>query len=89
MIVKLLAEHHLEFLSLKRGCTGLSKSTRVKMAHCWKSHALAQIINITNFEKYRIFLEHLKNNIHRKYNFVTSLCPGRGGGGGGGGGGVL
>ena len=44
MIVKLLAEHHLEFLSLKRGYTGLSKPTRVKMAHCWKSHALAQII---------------------------------------------
>ena len=26
MIVKLLTEHHLEFLSLKRGCTGLSES---------------------------------------------------------------
>ena len=38
MIVKLLTEHHLEFLSLKGGCTGSSESTLVKMPHCWKSH---------------------------------------------------
>ena len=44
MIVKLLAEHHLEFLSLKGGCRGSSESTHVKMSHCWKSHALAQSI---------------------------------------------
>ena len=43
MIVKLLTEHHLEFLSLKGGCRGLSESTHVKMPHCWKSHALAQM----------------------------------------------
>ena len=41
---KLLTEHHLEFLSLKGGCTGLSKSTQVKIPHCWKSHALAHFI---------------------------------------------
>ena len=41
MTVKLLTEHHLEFLSLKGGCTGSSKSTHVNMSHCWKSHALA------------------------------------------------
>ena len=34
MSVKLLTEHHLEFLSLTRGCTGLSESTLVKMSHC-------------------------------------------------------
>ena len=44
MIVKLLTEHHLEFLSLKGGCRGLSKSTRVKIPHCWKSHALAHLL---------------------------------------------
>ena len=44
MIVKLLTEHHLEFLSLKGGCRGSSKSTHVKMPHCWKSHALAYFI---------------------------------------------
>ena len=45
MIVKLLTEHHLEFLSLKGGCRGSSESTHVKMPNCWKSHALAQISN--------------------------------------------
>ena len=44
MIVKLLTEHHLEFLSFKRGCRGSSESTHVKMAHCWKSHALDRIL---------------------------------------------
>ena len=43
MIVKLLTEHHLEFLSLKGGCTGSSESTLVKMSNCWKSHAAAHI----------------------------------------------
>ena len=43
MIVKLLTEHHLEFLSLKGGCRGSSESTLVKIPHCWKSHALAQL----------------------------------------------
>ena len=45
MIVKLLTEHYLEFISLKGGCRGSAESTHVKMPHCWKSHALAQIIN--------------------------------------------
>ena len=44
MIVKLLTEHHLEFLSLKGGCTGSSESTHVKIPHCWKSHAAAHSI---------------------------------------------
>ena len=43
MSVKLLTEHHLEFLSLKGGCKGSSKSTFVKMPHCWKSHITAHI----------------------------------------------
>ena len=30
MIVKILTEHHLEFLRLKGGCTASSKSTSVK-----------------------------------------------------------
>ena len=42
MIVKLMAERHLEFLSLKGGCRGSSESTHVKIPHCWESHALAQ-----------------------------------------------
>ena len=41
MIVKLLTEHNLEFLSVKGGYTGSSESTLVKMSNCWKSHAAA------------------------------------------------
>ena len=52
MIVKLLTEHHLEFLSLKRGCTGSSDSTLVKMSNCWKSHAAAQIITSLVYQRY-------------------------------------
>ena len=35
MTVKLLTEQHLEFLSLKVGCTGSYESTLVKMPHCY------------------------------------------------------
>ena len=31
MSVKVLPQHHLEFLSLKRGCIGSSESTLIKM----------------------------------------------------------
>ena len=41
MGVKLLTEHHLEFLSFKGGCTGSSESTLVKMPSCWKSRVTA------------------------------------------------
>ena len=44
MIVKLLTEHHLEFLSLKGDCRGSSESTLVKMPHCWKSRVAAQLV---------------------------------------------
>ena len=43
MVVKLLTEHHLEFLSLTGGCTGSSESTLVKMSHCWKSRDATQM----------------------------------------------
>ena len=43
MTIKLLTEHHLEFLSLKGGCTGLSEFTHVKTPHCCKSHVVAQL----------------------------------------------
>ena len=44
MIVKLLTEHHLEFLSLKGGWRGSYESTLVKIPHCWNSHAAAHLI---------------------------------------------
>ena len=43
VIVKLLTENHLEFLSLKGGYTGSSEPTHVKMSQCLKSRAGAQI----------------------------------------------
>ena len=35
--VKLLTEHHLEFLSFKDGCISSSESTLVKIPHCRRS----------------------------------------------------
>ena len=49
MRVKLLTEHHLEFLSLKGGCTGSSESSLAKMPHCWKSNAMAHIVGIMSY----------------------------------------
>ena len=46
MNIKLLTEHHLEFLSFKGGCKGLSESIRVKMPHCWKSHVAAKFYSL-------------------------------------------
>ena len=43
LTLRLLTEHHLEFLSLKEGCTGSSESTLIKMPHCWKSHVTAHV----------------------------------------------
>ena len=43
MTVKLLTEHHLEFLSLTGGCIGSSESTHVKIPNCWKSHVTAHM----------------------------------------------
>ena len=48
MIVKLLTEQHLEFLSLTGGCRGSSESTLVKISNCWKSHAAAQMLEDFN-----------------------------------------
>ena len=50
MSVKLLAEHHLEFLSFEGGCTGSSESTLVKIPHCWKSHVAAQLFFHVTYE---------------------------------------
>ena len=44
MSVNLLTEEHLEFLSLKGGCTCSSESTLVKMPHCWKSRVAVPML---------------------------------------------
>ena len=43
MIVQLLTEHNLEFLSLEGSCEVSSKSTLVKMSYCLKSNAAAHM----------------------------------------------
>ena len=52
--VKLLTEHHLEFLSLKGGYTGSSESTLVKMPHCWKSHVTAHLLMYSIFVRNKV-----------------------------------
>ena len=52
MSVKLLTDHHLEFLSLKRSCTSSSESTLVKIPHSWKLYVAAHMI--LNIESMRM-----------------------------------
>ena len=66
MTVNLLTEHHLEFLGIKGGCTGLSESTLVKMPHCWKLHVVAHML--------MIFDRLLKNQLTRIHTFFTLLA---------------
>ena len=75
MIVKLLTEHHLEFLSFNGGCRGSSESTLVKLANCWKSHAMAQIVyEETKSAKLRTgFQSALLSNIINQ--LVKIMCP--------------
>ena len=65
MSIKVLTEHHLEFLSLNGGCTGSSESTFVKIPHCWKSHVAAELYRlrskIKRLERKRVII------IKRKY----------------------
>ena len=77
MIVKLLSEHHLEFLSLKGGFTGWSESTLVKMPHCWKSNVKAHIfLSDTGFEVPDLFVVGYAldyNEYFRDLNVSTNL----------------
>ena len=57
MIVKLLTERHLEFLSITGGCRSPSESTLVKMSNCWKSRALAHLLLLSHTHL-AVFAEH-------------------------------
>ena len=74
MTVKLLTEHHLEFLSLKGGCTGSPESTLVKMPHCWKTHFAAQLWETQWFEigshKCRAYFLHVTYNNNIDYMYL-------------------
>ena len=47
MNIKLLTEHHLEFLGLKEGYIGSSESTVARIPHCCKSHVAAHFVYVT------------------------------------------
>ena len=77
MIVKQLAEHHLEFLSLKGGCRGSSESTLVKLLEI----LLASILNnrSLNFQGITVLsavsqtsLNIRKKNQHKIEYFLTN-----------------
>ena len=67
MSVKLLTEHHLEFLSLKGGCICSSESTLVKMPHCWKSHVTAHFIFYSVYTYFCLFSISKEANIVDPY----------------------
>ena len=58
MIVKLLTEHHLEFLSLKVGCRGSSESTLVKMSNLLEISCRGSFITETTFNLSYIVTPH-------------------------------
>ena len=72
MIVKLLTEHYLEFLSLKGGNIDSSESTHVKMPHCWKSHALAHIVITITLAQLLVTKQHSQN--HQQFRTINIKC---------------
>ena len=61
MTVKLLTEHHWEFLSLKGGCTGSSESYNCQNA------TLLEMLCHNSYIIYKVFSQYV-------YPLVTSLC---------------
>ena len=69
LIVKLLTEHYLVFLSLIGGCRGSSESTPVKMSNCWKSQAAAQLNDEGIDNSDRVV------NLERLFQYLNSIEP--------------
>ena len=76
MIVKLLTEHHLEFLSLKGGCRGSFKTALVQKSNCWKSHAAAHFIHLLADYQVSDALPGLNNSVLGKIR-IYHECEGR------------
>ena len=72
MIVKLLIEHHFEFLSLKRGCTGSSEPTLAKMSNCCKSHSAAHFVLTGDLCLLRLVLRPHEMNKRMKTKAIIS-----------------
>ena len=75
MIFKLLTEHHLEFLSLKGDCRGLSESALVNMSNCWKSHAAAYIIKTAQSPHETVEVLHVPSFLHSVTGSPFSVVP--------------
>ena len=78
MSVTLLTEHHLEFRSLKGGCTGSSKFIHVKMPHCWISHVKAiksaiRMLDIIAFKKWMTACQWKEWRVHSKDHASCSM----------------
>ena len=82
MSVKLLTEHHLEFLSLKGGCTGSSEFTLVKMPHLgWKSNVTTQMrsevkVMVTVTQIWHATLHHPKMHLGFLPQIMLEICSG-------------
>ena len=96
MNIKLLSEHHLEFLSKKGDSTGSSRSTLFKMPHCWKSRVAAHyflLLMTLNVMRFYViptneysplpFCGIPNTRLFRlMHTIAMSVSPSRGGGGG-------
>ena len=71
MIVKLLTEHHLEFLSFKEAAQARLSLHLSRMPHCWNSHAMAYFfLKIVLF----LFAEHYPVVSVHQIGFYSFLC---------------
>ena len=68
----LLTEHHLEFLSLKGGCTVSSESFHIKMSYCWKSCHGSYVIYHGNMNE--LYLVTKDSPVGEEVIFYTLIC---------------
>ena len=76
MIVKLLTEHRLEFVSLKGGYTGSSESTLVKMPHCVAAQFMTYRLRADRCVRYAGWYIHIskKRKNSDKYHKSSFSC---------------
>ena len=76
MIVKLLTEHRLEFVSLKGGYTGSSESTLVKMPHCVAAQFMTYWLRADRCVRYAGWYIHIskKRKNSDKYHKSSFSC---------------
>ena len=72
LTVKLLTENHLEFLSIKEGCTGSSESTFVKTPHCWKSRCGSYMYIWMHYDK---IMQIIASNADQDITHTCKILP--------------